>query len=213
MWNNKITALKCSILGYAMLVLSGCSTNPSNPNSPAQHPSVPKQPPDQGKKANFDKVLLHKPHTISIKRLSTATSPSTMLDKVVWYAGKQRGKAYCWGGRSPTTGFDCSGLTQYSFRQGAGISLPRTAAAQYEVAVKIPPAQARRGDLVFFRTHKHSRQVSHVGIYLGDNKFIHSPRTGKSITTSSLNGYWKRRLVAFGRIPGACRPIIPRNVA
>ena len=65
--------------------------------------------------------------------------------------------------------------------------------------------EARKGDLVFFRTR--GKRVSHVGIYLGDNKFIHAPRTGKSITTSKLQGYWKQRLVGFGRVQGACRPV------
>jgi Cell wall-associated hydrolases (invasion-associated proteins) len=111
---------------------------------------------------------------------------------------------YRFGGESPQTGFDCSGLTQFAFGQGAGVSLPRTAAAQYDAAIKVPRASATKGDLVFFNTR--GRKVGHVGIYLGDNKFVHAPRTGKAITTEKLEGYWGQRIVGFGRIPGACRP-------
>ncbi|MCB1639463.1 MAG: C40 family peptidase, partial [Thiothrix sp.] len=67
---------------------------------------------------------------------------------------------------------------------------------------------ATRGDLVFFRTRGNS--VSHVGIYLGDGKFVHAPRAGRKITTDNITGYWKERLVSFGRIPGACKVPIPR---
>ena len=128
----------------------------------------------------------------------------TLLDKVVWNAQKQQGKMYRWGGTSPVTGFDCSGLTQYAFRNGAQVAIPRTAAEQYAMAVKVAPQQSQKGDLVFFNTS--GKRVSHVGIYLGGNRFLHAPRTGKAITTSTLKGYWRERLVGFGRIPGACRP-------
>ncbi|EIJ34191.1 C40 family peptidase [Thiothrix nivea] len=128
----------------------------------------------------------------------------TLLDRVVWNAQKQQGKMYRWGGTSPVTGFDCSGLTQYAFRNGAQVAIPRTAAEQYAAAVKVPRGRAEKGDLVFFNTS--GKRVSHVGIYLGKNRFVHAPRTGKAITTSELKGYWEKRLIGFGRIPGACRP-------
>jgi cell wall-associated NlpC family hydrolase len=132
------------------------------------------------------------------------TSAVSLLDKVVWNAQKQQGKMYRWGGTSPVTGFDCSGLTQYAFRNGAQVAIPRTAAQQYEAAIKVSREQSQKGDLVFFNTS--GKRVSHVGIYLGNNRFVHAPRTGKAITTSELAGYWGRKLIGFGRIPGACRP-------
>ncbi|WP_308874430.1 C40 family peptidase [Thiothrix subterranea] len=90
---------------------------------------------------------------------------TTLLDRVVWNAEKQKGKMYRYGGESPKTGFDCSGLTQFAFEQGAGVSLPRTAADQYAASVKIPKHEASKGDLVFFKTS--GKRISHVGIYLG----------------------------------------------
>ncbi|MEN9502294.1 MAG: hypothetical protein RI964_1579 [Pseudomonadota bacterium] len=165
----------------SMLLFSGCSTAPT-PQTTARVT----------------------PQQVATAQVSHPQKSVTLLEKVVWNAQKQQGKMYRWGGTSPVTGFDCSGLTQYAFQKGAGVSIPRTAAAQYASAVKIPAAQARKGDLVFFNTHGH--KVSHVGVYLGQNKFLHAPRTGKAITTSKLDGYWQQNLVGFGRIPGACRP-------
>ena len=130
----------------------------------------------------------------------------TSLDRVVWNAQKQQGKMYRYGGENPNTGFDCSGLTQFAFGRGAGVALPRTAADQYRAATKIPHAQAQKGDLVFFNTR--GRRVSHVGIYLGDGRFVHAPRTGRAITTEALDGYWAKRLIGFGRIPGVCVPSV-----
>ncbi|MEB4593091.1 C40 family peptidase [Candidatus Thiothrix sp. Deng01] len=141
---------------------------------------------------------------VKVAQIPAKPKSVTLLDKVVWNAQKQQGKMYRWGGTSPVTGFDCSGLTQYAFRNGAQVMIPRTAAEQYAAAVKVSRTQAGKGDLVFFNTH--GKRVSHVGIYLGKDRFVHAPRTGKAITTSNLKGYWENHLVGFGRIPGACRP-------
>lgn len=158
------------------------------------------------KAGKYSVQLAHaKNQSASVSKVPTQKKNDvTLLDRVVWNAQKQQGKMYRWGGESPVTGFDCSGLTQYAFGQGAGVSIPRTAAAQYAAAVKVPRPQANKGDLVFFNTS--GKRVSHVGIYLGNDKFVHAPRTGKAITTDKLAGYWERKLVGFGRIPGACKP-------
>lgn len=145
--------------------------------------------------------------SVNVEKIPTTQQGAkaiTLVDRVVWKAQKQQGKMYRWGGTSPTTGFDCSGLTQYAFKNGAQIALPRTAAEQYQIATKISAAQATKGDLVFFRTS--GKRISHVGIYLGNNRFVHAPRTGRAITTENLTGYWARTLVGFGRIPGTCKP-------
>lgn len=138
------------------------------------------------------------------KKDATSKQEVSLIDRAVWVAQKQQGIRYRFGGTSPATGFDCSGLTQFAYGQGAGVDLPRTAAAQYDAAVKISKAEASKGDLVFFSTR--GRKIGHVGIYLGDNKFIHAPSSGKRIETAELAGYWGKRLVGFGRIPGACKP-------
>ncbi len=137
------------------------------------------------------------------RKKARAELAARKVENVIGSAKQQIGTKYVWGGKSPATGFDCSGLVQHSMKAGANVRLPRTAAEQYQASVKIAPEQAARGDLVFFNTR--GKSVSHVGIYLGGNKFLHAPRTGKTVTTTVLSAYWKKRLIGFGRIPGACR--------
>ncbi len=140
---------------------------------------------------------------VKLEREIESKKADARVERVIHNAKKQIGTKYVWGGASPKTGFDCSGLVQHSMNKGAGVKIPRTAAEQYKAAVKVSKQKASRGDLVFFKTRGNS--VSHVGIYLGENKFVHAPRTGRKITTSKLSGYWKQRFVGFGRIPGACK--------
>ena len=101
------------------------------------------------------------------------------------------------GGRQPSTGFDCSGFVRYVFRLGIGVELPRTSAAQFRSGEHVARKDLRSGDLVFFRTS--GKRVSHVGIYLDEDRFIHSPSSGKRVSVSSLSEpYWSRRF-AGGR--------------
>jgi len=92
------------------------------------------------------------------------------------------GTPYKWGGTTPK-GFDCSGLVKYSYNK-AGLSVPRTSRDQYSASEHISLRQAQTGDLVFFRF---DRRISHVGIYLGDGRFVHAPARGKSVEVASLN--------------------------
>ena len=121
-------------------------------------------------------------------------------NKAISIAKKQLKVRYRWGGTTPKRGFDCSGLTQYAFNK-ANISLPRTAASQYKNTQRVALSQLQTGDLIFFHTRRRkSKRVDHVGIYLGDNKFIHAPRRGKTVSITSLNTYWKRKVVGAGRV-------------
>ena len=108
------------------------------------------------------------------------------------------GMPYEWGGASPDTSFDCSGLTQYSYAQ-SGIQLPRTAQQQYEATTRIDAGQAQAGDLVFFHSTAPSGEyITHVGIYLGDGKMLHAGSQG--IVTADLNtSYWQQHMAGFGR--------------
>jgi murein DD-endopeptidase len=106
-------------------------------------------------------------------------------------AAKMVGKPYKYGGASPS-GFDCSGLVQYSFRQ-AGIALPHNTVQQRSATRLVKVAELRRGDLLFF--NQEGKKYGHVGIYLGDGKFVHAPSSGKSVRSDALsNPYWKKHL-------------------
>jgi peptidoglycan hydrolase-like protein with peptidoglycan-binding domain len=122
---------------------------------------------------------------------------SSKVEKIIAAARAQLGKPYVWGATGMSS-FDCSGLTSYAFRQG-GISLSRTAYAQgYGKGTKLTKSQLKRGDLVFFNTISDSDRCDHVGIYLGDNQFIHASSGGKRVMISSLSGYYERNF-SWGR--------------
>ncbi|OOG65083.1 hydrolase [Rhodanobacter sp. B04] len=109
---------------------------------------------------------------------------------------------YVRGGRDPSTGFDCSGFVRYVFAHAVGLQLPTNSASQFLAGLKVNRADMKPGDLVFFHTHGKSR-ISHVGIYISDGRFIHSPASGKSVEISSLNeAYWAKRFAGAKRPEG-----------
>ena len=114
---------------------------------------------------------------------------------VVRTAQSMIGKPYRYGGNSPSRGFDCSGLVEYSHRV-AGISVPRTSTQQHRRARLVALSDLQPGDLLFFRIQG---KTGHVGIYLGDGRFVHAPSSGKAVTITTLdNSYWKPRLIGAG---------------
>jgi cell wall-associated NlpC family hydrolase len=111
------------------------------------------------------------------------------------------GTPYRWGGTSPDGGFDCSGLVGYVFRNALGVELPRVSRDMAQTGAAVERSQLNAGDLVFFSTH--SRGVDHVGIYIGDGKFLHAPRTGRDVTVSNLDtGYWNGKFIQARRVAG-----------
>ncbi len=104
------------------------------------------------------------------------------------------GVPYRWGGTSEQSGFDCSGLTMVVYRQN-GLNLPRVSSSQYQAGRRIHINSIQKGDLVFFAT-RGGGHVSHVGIYIGGQRFIHAPATGRNVTIEPLsNPYYRSRLV------------------
>jgi len=117
--------------------------------------------------------------------------------RVVSVAETRLGRPYRYGGAGPRT-FDCSGLVQYAHSR-AGLAVPRTTEQQLRHARRVQRRHLRPGDLVFFRLEP--PKVSHVGIYAGNGRFIHAPSSGKRVSYARLdNPYWKRHLVAAGRL-------------
>ena len=126
--------------------------------------------------------------------------PNTLPNKnqVVMYSAMQFiGIPYVFGGTSDD-GVDCSGLVYLAFRN-AGIQVPRSSLQQYRHSIRVSRRNLLPGDLVFFNLDSDD-PVSHVGIYIGDNRFIHAPRTGKHVEYASLSiRFWKSRYTAAGR--------------
>ena len=117
---------------------------------------------------------------------------------LVEFALQLRDIRYRRGGRAPATGFDCSGFVHYVFAKVLGLDLPSDSASQYASGEKIARADMQAGDLVFF--HTRGKRISHVGIYLGEDRFIHAPTTGERVKVSSRGeSYWSRRFVGARR--------------
>ncbi len=109
------------------------------------------------------------------------------------------GVPYRRGGTSSDTGFDCSGFVRAMYQQTVGLILPRSADQQAAATQTIERSDLRPGDLVFFNTMR--RTFSHVGIYIGDNKFIHSPKPGSAVRVEDMRqGYWQTRFNGARRV-------------
>jgi hypothetical protein len=121
-----------------------------------------------------------------------------LRDRIVKTALNYIGVSYKWGGESSDEGFDCSGLTMTVYQLN-GLDLPRTSRQQWRVGTAVARNELLRGDLVFFATAG-GRRVSHVGIYTGENKFIHAPGKSKTIRLTSLSkSYYRSRFVGARR--------------
>jgi cell wall-associated NlpC family hydrolase len=137
-------------------------------------------------------LVLHESKTLLEQ---ASSSLETTLDKALDLLGVR----YRWGGTKPETGFDCSGFVGHVFREGLGLDLPRSAKAMSLTGEPVTKDELQPGDLVFFNTMR--RAFSHVGIYLGDNLFVHAPHRGASVRVEDMSGrYWLKRFNGARRI-------------
>ena len=126
-----------------------------------------------------------------------SSGKGNLRDELVRTARRFIGVPYRWGGEDKKNGFDCSGLTMVCYRLN-GLNLPRNSRSQYKSGRWVPKAELRKGDLVFFATRGGNR-VSHVGMYIGDDRFIHAPRTGKKVQIEKLSNSWFAKRYMGGR--------------
>lgn len=130
---------------------------------------------------------------------SAMQQAGSTMQEVLLSALALSGTPYKFGGISPETGFDCSGFVRYVFNQAANLTLPHGARAISQLGKSIPVDQLQPGDLVFFNTLKKS--FSHVGIYLGDGRFIHAPSSGGGVDIVNMNdAYWTKRFNGARRL-------------
>ena len=151
--------------------------------------------------AEIDSLNLDASGTASPSEVSPAADQQWKRDiaLIIDKAYELTGIKYKLGGSRPETGFDCSQFVKYVFEQALNLSLPPSARSLSKMGETIKFEDLQPGDLVFFNTRK--SKYSHVGIYVGNNKFIHAPRTGKTIRVESLTkNYWLKRFNGATRV-------------
>ena len=129
----------------------------------------------------------------------TALSESK-ADAVIAYAKQQLGKPYVWGAEGPDS-FDCSGFTQYVFKKSVGVSIPRVSRDQSKFGQSVSRSNLQKGDLIFFDTDKNG-SINHVGIYMGNNQFIHasSGSSTRKVVISEINSFYSSAYVNARRV-------------
>lgn len=154
----------------AATVIAGCATAPA--------PPVDTAPPDTASR--------------------TAGLPAALRNEIAMHALAQIGRPYAFGGMSPETGFDCSGLVAFVYRR-ATLDLPRDTYALARIGQPIDVRALEPGDLLFFNTQR--RANSHVGIYLGEARFVHAPTTGGTVRIEDMRlAYWTQRFDGARRV-------------
>jgi cell wall-associated NlpC family hydrolase len=151
-------------------------------------------------------------NTLARTAKEAATTAWNGAQDVAIYALGLIGVDYRFGGETPEGGVDCSGLVRYVFQQVTGVTLPRTSRELSRLGNKVANADLAPGDLVFFNTRKFP--FSHVGIYLGDNRFIHAPSTGSEVEISRLSEtYWQTHFNGARRLVGVVPSLFPTATA
>lgn len=178
------------IIGLVAFALAGCATRSPSPGTvlptseAARRSELPRVP-DSSRMARQPSA-----------ELPTKEEAADTAARAAQQAVKMVGKPYRFGGSSPSTGFDCSGLIQFSFRQ-AGVMIPRSTAEQRRASIRV--SSLHHGDLLFF--DQEGKKNSHAGIYVGNGHFVHAPSSGKRVRIDRLDSpYWRKHLSEVRRI-------------
>lgn len=155
------------------------------------------------------------PSLADAARASLTAAASRMVEgtrDVTLFALSLVGIDYRYGGDTPDQGLDCSGLIRYVFQEVTGVTLPRTTRELSRLGQRVSPRDLAPGDLVFFNTRHFSN--SHVGIYLGDDRFIHAPSQGGEVGVATLSGqYWRKRYNGARRLVGVLPALVPALIS
>jgi cell wall-associated NlpC family hydrolase len=173
-------ARRCTVLGLLVLlvwlVLTGCSSTPPQASPPAwpRASDAPSALPEMA-----SRLTLQQANDVTLHAISLVGTP------------------YRYGGNTPQTGFDCSGLIGYVYKNSAGVGTPRTVAALVDWGQVVPVQALRSGDLVLFTL---KGVASHAGIYVGEGRFVHAPSKGGEVRLDALDStYWARQQVSYRR--------------
>ena len=198
----------CSVVAWAQT-----ATAPAAPTDEVVAPAATDEATDPVSRFLSDKGLLNTRPVAELAQ-QVRNSASDLASDLVISAMDFLGVRYQRGGQSRDTGFDCSGFTRHVFERSVGLILPRRAAEQANMPglVSVNQTELKPGDLVFFNTLRHT--FSHVGIYIGDNKFIHSPRAGGAVRIEDMRlAYWQQRFDGARRAPQLGKTTLPRTLA
>ncbi len=142
----------------------------------------------------FKSIIISDYYLVKPESYATSRDDNFLRQQLVSTADNFIGIPYKWGGESAKVGFDCSGLTMAVYKLN-GLNLPRNSRSQFKAGRPVEKDDLQKGDLVFFATNG-GKRITHVGMYIGNNNFIHAPKTGKKIRYASLdNSYFKARFM------------------
>lgn len=184
--------LACIVISLCSLQLSGCTTHGAQAHKSNSGTSTPFD-----WQASNDPLgaLLGRPKGSVPKNIGDLNINHPLAAQAMSHLGIH----YRYGGKSPDTGFDCSGLVLYSAQQSLGLKLPARADQQAQLGVDISRQNLKVGDLVFFNTM--GSRYSHVGVYIGDDLFVHSPARGGVVRVENMNmRYWDKRFTGARRL-------------
>ena len=183
-----------------LALLAGCSSAPRQDQTGVWTPEPRTSSSSKATSASRASPPSRSTRTYSTHAPSVRTLPPVNQD-IVFHAIGLVGTPYRYGGSSPETGFDCSGLINYVYQQAVGMSLPRTTAGLNALAAKNPPVSSLQpGDLVLFAMNGGNR-VNHAGIYVGDGRFLHAPSSGGKVRVDSMRAsFWERTYTGARRV-------------
>ncbi len=182
-----------------------CATAHAEPNTPPGNDDMDKLLAERSLLSQTMGQLAQVRQSVSSRASEVRQNVSTRASDLVVNAMGFLGVPYKRGGTSAETGFDCSGFVRAMYEQTVGLVLPRRANEQAAATDRIDKSELRPGDLVFFNTMK--RAFSHVGIYVGDGKFIHAPRSGSEVRVEDMRqAYWQRRFDGARRVSPDAEP-------
>lgn len=186
---------KC-LLAATTVVLAGCATNPPSTSASSHHLI-------RDAYLSYTQSDPLGAYLKSQDRQNYGTSTPNASEASRSFASTALGALgikYRFGGDTPSTGFDCSGLVAYAAEKSLGLKLPRKSSDIARLGKSVDRNELKKGDLVFFNTRGH--RFSHVGIYLGDKKFVHAPRAGSVVRIESMDiAYWRKRYNGARRLP------------